>query len=306
MKRFYTLIIAALCGLTALATTHSLEFNLHGGAVTYLVPVEVTTIFGPQGGLGIGYSYRSIVDRYNTTELGLYVGLDASYASMGLRKSINDRFTRYDYMNREMVYTLDYEAREMNRQWQVMVPLMLDLKAGGFRFRVGPQFQMILKRDYTQDIAGEGIDVYYPAYNLHINDAPKLGTLTEADRHRQGAAILPRWNVLVGAEIGYTLMLENKYGMDLGSLSFLLYANYGVWSSYQNTPGQSLIDIAPISNPNHEQADVTISTLTQCYAERMNYLDFGLRISYAISWYERQSPGMHHQKRYHKGCNCWK
>ena len=122
------------------------------------------------------------------------------------------------------------------------------------------------------------IDAYYPAYDVHIVDKPITGYL-ETPYKQTIASALPKYNVLMAAEIGYEWYVSAKSCVGLQA-----YVDVGVWNNKsQITNLQSpIISVSPITDASNPTPAVTVNS-PQGLVASSRYLDFGLRAYYAFS-----------------------
>jgi hypothetical protein len=113
---------------------------------------------------------------------------------------------------------------------------------------------------------------------VHVTDQLITGKLT-TPYTLPHTAIIPRYSLLVAAEIGYEWSLSGQ-----SSLGLQLYADVGVWNSAGKNPAPitPLIQVSPITSQENPVPTVTVGDIAPMIKD-LRYIDFGLRVYYAFS-----------------------
>jgi hypothetical protein len=143
---------------------------------------------------------------------------------------------------------------------------------------VGPRFMLPFATSSALTIRSASIDAYYPLYDVHVTDQLITGKLT-TPYTLPHTAIIPRYSLLVAAEIGYEWSLSGQ-----SALGLQLYADVGVWNSAGKNPAPitPLIQVSPITSVETPVPTVTVGDIAPMIKD-LRYIDFGLRVYYAFS-----------------------
>lgn len=275
MKRSVVAILCVLlCCVGALHSQVSvLSLGLRGGGDMYLTSSSLTDNFGFSGMADLRYTLYMPV---GSAELGFATGVAAGYGSSLLTGRTQDTFSNTDYLGNKMDYVAETDIRQTAGYVQVEVPLLFTLRASGFVVSVGPKLMLPLAVKGTLAVQNSMIDAYYEKFNVHVKNELITGKLEDTTFPVSTADMLPRWNLLVGAEIGYEWRLGESFCLGVAA-----YADYAVWNSWKAASPSPFIEVAPISDAESPAAMVTVNTAEGLLRSR-NYLDVGLRLSFSV------------------------
>ena len=105
------------------------------------------------------------------------------------------------------------------------------------------------------------------------------GLVADEDLQKTYSDIAPRMNILVGGRIGY----ESKVG-ETGLLGIMAYVDYNVWNTSSFKTDQSLISVAPITDPVNPVPAVTVNSAFTSLISRINPLQVGITLYYGLSF----------------------
>ena len=264
------------------AQTSMLSIGVRGGGQTYLPTAavgatgEVKPGIGGTGALDVRYTYYGSVA--SQVELGFAVGAGFGYGAAGIKGTNMDSYTNIDYLGNKMDYSIDATYSLKDQFAKVDVSLLLAMRFGGVTLNVGPRFMLPFATSSALTIRQSAIDAYYPAYDVHVRDQLITGKLT-TPYTLPHTAIIPRYSLLVAAEIGYEWSLSKQ-----SSLGLQLYADVGVWNSADKNPApiSPLIQVSPITSQENPVPTVTVGDIAPMIKE-LRYIDFGVRVYYAFS-----------------------
>ena len=264
------------------AQTSMLSIGVRGGGQTYLPTAavgatgEVKPGIGGAGALDVRYTYYGSVA--SQVELGVAVGAGVGYGTTGIKGTNMDSYTNIDYLGNKMDYSIDATYSLKDQFAKVDVSLLLAMRFSGVTINIGPRFMLPFAASSALTIRQSAIDAYYPAYDVHVTDQLITGKLT-TPYTLPHTAIIPRYSLLVAAEIGYEWSLSGQ-----SALGLQLYADVGVWDkpsaiSYQPSV---LIQVSPITSQENPVPTVSIGDIAPMIKD-LRYIDFGLRVYYAFS-----------------------
>jgi len=264
------------------AQTSMLSIGVRGGGQTYLPTAavgatgEVKPGIGGAGTLDLRYTYYGSVA--SQVELGVAVGAGVGYGTTGIKGTNMDSYTNIDYLGNKMDYSIDATYSLKDQFAKADVSLLLAMRFGGVTLNLGPRFMLPFAASSALTIRQSAIDAYYPAYDVHVTDQLITGKLT-TPYTLPHTAIIPRYSLLVAAEIGYEWSLSGQ-----SALGLQLYADVGVWDkpsaiSYQPSV---LIQVSPITSQENPVPTVTVGDIAPMIKD-LRYIDFGLRVYYAFS-----------------------
>ena len=264
------------------AQTSALSIGVRGGGQTYLPTAavgatgEVRPGFGGTGGLDLRYTYYGAVGAQ--AELGCAIGAGFGYGVAPLKGSNTDNFTNTDYLGNRMDYTVTSDFTQRDRFAKIDVSLLLAMRFGGVTLNIGPRFMLPLAANRSLTINEANIDAYYPAYDVHVVNQQITGKLETPYTQKQTSNI-PKYNLLVVAEIGYEWHLSDRH-----LIGIQLFAEAAVWNpkSPISNLQYPMISVAPISNANDPVPVVTVGSV-ESFVTHRRYLDFGIRAYYAFN-----------------------
>lgn len=276
--RKYLFIPILLLSISLSAQEFQLQLGAKGGGATCL-----QTTPSLYTGMSMELGFLAPV---GTINIGFRVGAEGGYITSSYHKDIEDKFTNYDHNRLELDYIVTGKLQQQQQQILLGVPLMLTGNVYGFVFSAGvrPTFSMLSSG--TQDFTDMHTSVYYPDFDVYIDDEPVLGTLTEQQGHQERKDIAPKFNLLCGLELGYEWTLNERYHYRSSSS---IYHHIGVVAYFDFSAYHTSIDVnenttpfVHVSNINNNQTDaiVTIPFYAQTPAK---YMDFGIRLYYSFS-----------------------
>ena len=247
---------------------------------------DVRSGLGGVGGVDLRYTFYSCI---GTTGIGFTVGAGFGYGSTALKGTNTDQYTNMDYLSNRIDYTIDSKFRQTDKFAQANASLMLALCFGNFTLNIGPRFMLPISPSSNLTIEEAHINAYYPTYDVNVTDQMITGVL--ATPYTQSvSSFLPKYNVLMGAEIGYEFGITDKT-----FLGFQLYADIAVWSQLspitKNEVNRALaaenhqsplLSVSPITDPSNPVPEVSVNSLNG-QISGMRYVDFGLRAYVAFS-----------------------
>ena len=259
-----------------------LSVGVRGGGQMMLPTVVAGTTgtmsatFGGAGALDLRYTfYGEPTDRI---DIGFAVSAGVGYGSAGIQGTRTDTYTNLDYKGNALDYTCTAQYSQTDRFAKADAALLLAMRFSGVTINIGPRFMLPFAASSALTIRQSAIDAYYPAYDVHVRDQLITGKLT-TPYTLSHTAIIPRYSLLVAAEIGYEWSLSGQ-----SALGLQLYADVGVWNkpsavSYQPSV---LIQVSPITDAANPVPTVTVGDIAPMIKD-LRYIDFGLRVYYAFS-----------------------
>lgn len=293
INRIFALLLFLPVTLIASAENNNLSVGVKAGTAYYTTNSDAKGQFGPSLGVTVNYSCLWKI-AYSTTQMGLMTGVGAAWSQTGLTMDWQTQYTNTDYLGRKMQYSLQGKAVQKDQQFQVEVPLMYSLSLSGFRLNVGPQFMLVLPRSYSLSLNDMSSQVEFLDYGVTLTNDAISGKLP-ADRMTQsGKTLTPAMNLCLSVQVGYEFNLNEQHA--LGLMAFL---DYGLWNNYSNAnPINRIVDIAPITDSRTEVPEVTIYDLNTAFVSKVNYLSFGLRFYWNMSWDVNRMRGGHGDPRH--------
>ena len=291
------------------AQTSLLGIGLRGGGQMNIPSAaekstaDVRSGLGGVGGVDLRYTFYSCI---GTTGIGFTVGAGFGYGSTALKGTNTDQYTNMDYLSNRIDYTIDSKFRQTDKFAQANASLMLALCFGNFTINVGPRFMLPISPSSNLTIEEAHINAYYPTYDVNVTDQMITGVL--ATPYTQSvSSFLPKYNVLMGAEIGYEFGITDKT-----FLGFQLFADIAVWSQYTQYTihNTHLIAVGNISDSSNPVPAVSVNSLNGQIAG-MRYMDFGLRayIAFSVGKNSEEHAHLHFNSRrdtkYHRNRYRW-
>ena len=285
MKGNRYIVFLGLCAgcIGALAQNSVLSVGVRGGG-QMMLPTAVagatgtmSAALGGAGTLDLRYTfYGQPTDRIG---IGFAVSAGIGYGTAGVQGTNTDTYTNSDYTGNAMDYTCTSNYTRTDRFAKADAALLLAMKFGGVTLNIGPRFMLPFAASSALTIRQSAIDAYYPAYDVHVHDQLITGKLVTPYTQAR-TPILPRYSLLVAAEIGYEWSLSEQ-----SSLGLQLYADVAVWNSAGKNPAPitPLILVSPITSAESPAPAVTIGDIAPMIKD-LRYIDFGLRVYYAFSF----------------------
>ncbi len=294
------------------AQTSVLSVGVRGGGQMVL-PTAVagatgtmSATFGGAGALDLRYTfYGEPTDRIG---IGFAVSAGVGYGSAGVQGTNTDTYTNRDYTGNQLDYACTAQYSQTDRFAKADAALFFAMRFGGVTINIGPRFMLPFATSSALTIRSASIDAYYPAYDVHVRDQLITGKLT-TPYTQSHTPILPRYSLLVAAEIGYEWSLGEQ-----SALGLQLYADVAVWNQpYPSNPlipssSNPLIQVSPISSAESPVPMVTVGDITPMIKE-LRYIDFGVRVYYAFSFksstgyksrFNSSRDTRHHHNRYYR------
>ena len=288
MKGNRYIVFLGLCAgcIGALAQNSVLSVGVRGGG-QMMLPTAVagatgtmSAALGGAGTLDLRYTfYGEPTDRIC---IGFAVSAGIGYGTAGVQGTNTDTYTNRDYTGNAIDYTCTASYTRTDRFAKGDAALFFAMKFGGVTLNIGPRFMLPFVASSALTLRNAAIDAYYPAYDVHVHDQLITGKLVTPYTQAR-TPILPRYSLLVAAEIGYEWSLSEQ-----SSLGLQLYADVGVWNQpYPSNPlipssSNSLILVSPITSAESPAPTVTIGDIAPMI-KNLRYIDFGLRVYYAFS-----------------------
>lgn len=266
---------------------HQFAVGVRGGVASFLHD------FGTQQGswepgyvgmLDLQYAYYFGKKRPSLPSWGIRAGLGIGYAASSAYTAVDDRFDVTDVDGDLIKYhVIADRVRERDARVQMEVSVMPSFVYNGLFINVGPKFLLPLYGHYQQKITNPSIEAYYEKYGVTVKDEVITGVLTEEQQLTKGKWQGAKFDVMLGAEIGYEWALRNGNGVALG-----FYADYAVYSGYSSpsTVGSLIQLTQPGLSADAPQANVTVMSLNQKTA-KLGYFDCGLKLTYHFNFYQK-------------------
>lgn len=220
-------------------------------------------------------------------QYGLLVGVSAGFARSGLNGAINDTFKEETESNPGEKSVIDYtitadKVSENDGQLQIEIPIMFSMvHEKGFFMNIGPRIALPVWSPYSQAIENPHIDAFFATEGVHVRDAKITGFVKDEQMKTSGTWKHSTLNIMLGAELGYEYTFQNKNSLGIG-----VYADYSLYSMYNNTPtDKSLISITEVPHLS-TPATVDVLSATDSYAKGVGFFDVGLKLSYHFNWWK--------------------
>ncbi|MCQ2348273.1 MAG: hypothetical protein MJZ65_03695 [Paludibacteraceae bacterium] len=254
------------------------SLGVRGGVASFMQKAE-----GAQSQLGfdalLDFQYAYYGCLASEHKVGLLVGVSAGYARAGLKMdAIQDQYTT-STTDGDICYTIAADNL-VEKQGAVVleIPLMFSFvsKQGVF-LNVGPRFQLPVYSHYALRFDNPNVDAYFTKERVHVQNELITGNVNHDNA--KGTFNAPKFNLLLGLELGYEWQLRNNDALGLGA-----YANYGVYSMYRNdSEAQSIIDItAPSAQV--QPAQINYQAAQDVYGTGMGFFDAGVKVTYHFNF----------------------
>ena len=212
--------------------------------------------------------------------LGLLTGLSIGYMQNSKTlKNVNEQYTKHSEGDIDYTIHMD-EVSATNRQLQLEVPVMFSMVAPkGLFLNVGPKFILPVHASYKQTLKNGDINAYLVDMGVNVKENVVTGEIKEAEFVHDGVNDQQfDLTIAVGGELGYEHQLQSGHSVSVG-----LYANYGVFSTYKHNPdAKYIVDVTPPTAEGLFQ--LTPNSMTNAYANKMGYLDLGLKLTFHLNW----------------------
>lgn len=256
---------------------HRLSIGVRGGASTFMQQADgFKALINGAVGVSVEYTHSWLK---GSIQHGILTGLGITYTRGGLRGAVNDEWTD----DSDVTYgTLRYlttakQVQETIGQVQIEVPLMYSMTMdNGYFLHAGPKLLLPIAGHHSQELT----DAHVTAYNLTYNpttalmDKKYIGFIPESNRDITG-----KWSAM---KVGLLLSLETGYEFrfaDGSSLGLAGCVNYGIPQRLSNNQ-PSCIVVSPA------EPEAKVLSATGTYANRISYLDFGVKVTYNIHWWK--------------------
>jgi len=288
MNRIFALFLLLSGSLIAIAESNNLSIGIRGGAANYATDAEARSLFGPT--LGIQASYSCLWSpSYTQLHLGIMTGIGMAWTQTGMSMEWQSQYVNTDYRGRRLQYTMQGTAVQKDRQFQFEVPLFFAFRWKGIRLNLGPQFMLVMPRTYSLSISEMSSELSFLDYGVTMTDGAISGQLPAERLSQTGKTLTPTFNLLLAVQAGYEFPLNDQHAIGL-----MAYFDYGIWSSYSNpNPTNRFVDVAPITDASMQAPEVAIYDLNASFVTRVNYMSFGLRFYWNMSWDFHRMRGGH-------------
>lgn len=309
MRKILLALVLALVSGTLYAqvqSRHMVSAALHGGANSMLEQTGTSLKggFGPAGGVAIHYDYMQGNDQCMA---GLRTGVGLSFSQSSLQGPFEHQFSRVDYLNNTLNYTVTGQVNAPSKGLAVTIPVMATLRAGGFYGALGAKAKWHSVSRANIGISDVHIDAYYPTYNVTVSDELITGrAIGEHILTPTGSTGWKGWDVAVAAEIGY------EWRLTLGRYKYwqmgaMVYFDCSVWNQYTPTTGTNSqwVDVQPINDPSNPPAQVVFADAYDGQISTVHPMEIGAKLTF--SWvYEDmryklpRRPRVHHSSMRYK------
>ncbi|MBR1515583.1 MAG: hypothetical protein IJ621_02410 [Paludibacteraceae bacterium] len=260
--------------------------GLRGGVASMLH----NTIDGANGKWKPGFDvlldlqYAHYWQKDDQPSYGILTGLSAGYVRSGVTSEASYTIPS----NGQLSYDINVKAKEYDGAVLLEVPLMFSMITNnGFFFNVGPRFQLPVFNHYktTVDNATEkNIVALFEKEGVKVDDQIVTG---RADSEKGTNQTISKFNLLLGAELGYEWRLKNNNSFGLG-----VYANYGLFSLYKNDAAGQILDITAPNGTSFGKVD--INSITKTYTQGdgfkfgakngLDFFDCGIKLNYSFNF----------------------
>ena len=264
-----------------MAQTSVLSVGMQCGGQTWLPSAAVGATgtakgaFGVAGSVDIRYTFYGQVGQ--DVGVGFALGAGVGYGTTGLQGTNVDRFTNSDYLNNQLDYTVTSAFRQTEQFVRTEASLMMAFRFRNVTLNIGPRLMMPFAVNGSMSLKDVTISAYYPRLDVTVTNELITGYL-ETPYTQPIQPSLPKYNVLMGVEIGYEWHFSERHG-----LGIQVYANCGVWNNYVTQPAGQMVSVSAISNAAQPLPVVSVNGVTEGLLSGRRYLDFGLRAYYAFT-----------------------
>lgn len=277
MKKTFLLLFIILCA-QLMSAQSKLHFGARGG-VEFLMPKSDYTTKNKVGGLGvIDFGYTYYWNTRNSGDWGIRTGLSAGYATNQTLLDFSQKYTNFDYLKNEMLYTTSGNVDIALQRAFVEVPVMAAFKYNGFVMDLGLKAQYTIWNRAKQKLSNPAIDAFYVPYNVHVTDELITGVVNQNDLNKTYNGGAPFFYLLIAFRIGYEFQVESN-----GKLGLAASLDYNVWNNFSNHYTQSLISVAPIVNIVDPVPKVTVNNAFGTLISGIHPLTIGLSIYYVLN-----------------------
>ena len=304
VKSILILVLGSILLVPSLfAHTSQIGLGLRGGGQMVMPSTnnEIKSNIGWVGGIDLRYTFYSPVT--GEVDLGFVVGAGVGYGSTSIKGTNTDQYTNYDYLANRMDYTIDAKYLQTDKFFQANASLLFAFRYGGLSVNLGPRIMLPFASSSSFTVNEAHINVYYPKYEVSVVDKLITGILETPYTLSQAPSYIPKYALMIGAEIGYEWDITDKL-----CAGVQLYADVSVWNSKMATPNNPLpmIEVAPITDPSNPVPTVSVNPISGQISS-LRYLDFGVRAFISISvakdseyryYYNARHDTRKHRNRY--------
>ena len=270
---------------------HVFEMGLHGGVAGWNGKTEyVDRRVGAQGGAHVYYDY------FSSHVIGFRLGvtIDMHNASFG-KTNYEDAYSTIDVENEQMdvIYSIN-DLNERYTTYSVGIPLQIALTAKGFHFLAGAKAVFPLANSWKQSVRHAALAVYYPDYDNIVEESFPLAASRDFEMTQTGRLTLPTVQWWAAIEAGYAIPINNW------ATSYRSYIMVGAYFDYcfskhkaAQSEAESLIMLSDTRDGFPLQRLLTPVMEANRQGRKLvreaTLFDVGIKISYAISPYDRAS-----------------
>ena len=228
--------------------------------------------------------YAHYWQRGTNPSFGILTGVSVGYDRSVVTSSFSKTTPLVADADGDMVqYILKGDAVEADGQILAEIPVMFSMITNdGLFLNVGPRIQIPVFNHYQQILYNGDITLYNQTRNISISNEAATGELAPEQLVMNGRQDMSKLNVTLSAELVYEWKQPNNNAIGLG-----VYANYGLFSIYNNTPVKELFQVTlPTAGAN---ATVDAFTTTKAYTDNngLGFFDCGVKFNYSFDWIRR-------------------
>lgn len=272
------LIVCSLPLMAAQNNLHNLHIGVAGGMNHHLIPKDepLTSKIGANGALALDYVlYHPLKNR--NTHVGFKTGLLLGYRQAQYNGAFEQQFSHMDYLGNQMDYTTSGNVNIAQQQLYASLPLMFALRQQGLVWNIGVRLQANMHLQGTQQITSPLIRAYYPAYGVTITNELITGLPSDNQLSMPMAKTPMVIECLAATEIGYEFSINKK-----NAVGVMAYCHVGMWNSLSTASGQTIIQVAPITDSTNPVPAVTIGDAYSALLNTYMPLQVGVTLYYAL------------------------
>lgn len=216
--------------------------------------------------------------------LGITTGLNIGYVHARQWTTVDETFTA-STVDGDVDYQISVDkVSEKTHMLQLEIPVMFSLTTPSrFFFNVGPKLILPVYTNYNQKLDNPLISAFLPELNGNpITNEVVMGKVPDAQLDYSDKLIdnpCKLMSLALGAELGYNFKLKKGGSYTGNTLDLGIYVDYSVYSLYRNSIHTGkIISLTPPTN--EAPADVKVQTITNAFADKLGFLDAGLKITY--------------------------
>lgn len=270
---------------------HVFEVGIHGGIAGWSSKtVYVNNTVGFHGGAQVYYNYLS------PYVIGFRTGLTLDCHQPGFAKTnYVDHYATIDVENQRM--EIDYTIGRLTERyttWSVGVPLQLALSVKNFSFLIGAKAVFPMNTWWKQNVENAALSVYYPDYDNRVYESFPLAASRDFAMYNSGKLQLPKVQWWIAAELSYMIPLNARADT---YRSYLVVGAYFDYSLTNYKPEHSNAECLIMLTDTHDGFPLqrvltpvmSANRFLRQLVSQCALFDVGLKISYAISPYDRAS-----------------